>query len=37
MFHMEVNHEYPELCAEMSFIQRSWGEWDQKKKLFRPF
>jgi len=36
MFHKEVNHEYPHLCTELSFIQKEWEEWDEKKYNFTP-
>jgi hypothetical protein len=37
MFHQEINHEYPELCTEQSYIQKDWGRWDAKKHEFKAF
>lgn len=32
----QINHEYPDLCAEFSFIQQGWEEWDAGKRNFGP-
>ena len=36
MFFKEYNVVHPDCCCEMSFIQQSWGIWDERKLSLPP-